>query len=70
MNKRLLAVAVVPLLALGMLAAVLVHSTTVSAQQRVSLNAMSQNSSDWVMPAGDYANLRHSDLSQITTDNV
>jgi PQQ-dependent dehydrogenase (methanol/ethanol family) len=31
---------------------------------------MSQNPKDWVMPAGDYANTRHSMLKQITPDNV
>jgi PQQ-dependent dehydrogenase (methanol/ethanol family) len=31
---------------------------------------MSQNPKDWVMPAGDYANQRHSALKQITTENV
>jgi PQQ-dependent dehydrogenase (methanol/ethanol family) len=31
---------------------------------------MSQNPKDWVMPAGDYANTRHSGLKQITTENV
>jgi PQQ-dependent dehydrogenase (methanol/ethanol family) len=31
---------------------------------------MSQNPKDWVMPAGDYANHRHSALKQITADNV
>jgi PQQ-dependent dehydrogenase (methanol/ethanol family) len=31
---------------------------------------MSQNPKDWVMPAGDYANQRHSALKQITADNV
>jgi PQQ-dependent dehydrogenase (methanol/ethanol family) len=31
---------------------------------------MSQNPKDWVMPAGDYANQRHSGLKQINADNV
>jgi glucose dehydrogenase len=31
---------------------------------------MSQSPKDWVMPAGDYANQRHSALKQITADNV
>jgi len=31
---------------------------------------MSQNPKDWVMPTGDYANQRYSQLKQITADNV
>ena len=31
---------------------------------------MSQSPKDWVMPAGDYANQRHSGLKQINADNV
>ena len=31
---------------------------------------MSQNPKDWVMPTGDYANQRHSQLKQITAANV
>ena len=31
---------------------------------------MSQNPKDWVMPTGDYANQRYSELKQITADNV
>ena len=31
---------------------------------------MSQNPKDWVMPAGNYANQRYSQLKQITADNV
>jgi PQQ-dependent dehydrogenase (methanol/ethanol family) len=31
---------------------------------------MSQNPKDWVLPTGDYANQRHSQLKQITADNV
>jgi PQQ-dependent dehydrogenase (methanol/ethanol family) len=34
------------------------------------LGKMSQNSNDWVMPAGDYANTRYSKLKQINTGNV
>jgi PQQ-dependent dehydrogenase (methanol/ethanol family) len=34
------------------------------------LGKMSQNSNDWVMPAGDYANTRYSKLNQINTGNV
>ncbi|SON55583.1 Methanol dehydrogenase [cytochrome c] subunit 1 precursor [Hartmannibacter diazotrophicus] len=31
---------------------------------------MSQNAADWVMPTGNYANTRYSELSQINKDNV
>jgi alcohol dehydrogenase (cytochrome c) len=34
------------------------------------LQKMSMDSSDWVMPTGDYANHRYSALKQITTSNV
>lgn len=40
------------------------------AQQQVSLAEMSANHNQWVMPSQDYANLRHSDLDEITTENV
>ena len=31
---------------------------------------MQKNANNWVMPAGDYANTRYSELTQITKDNV
>jgi lanthanide-dependent methanol dehydrogenase len=31
---------------------------------------MSQNPKEWVMPTGNYANQRYSQLKQITADNV
>jgi PQQ-dependent dehydrogenase (methanol/ethanol family) len=34
------------------------------------LQKMSQNPKDWVMPAGNYANTRYSELKQINTKNV
>ena len=34
------------------------------------LMKMSQNPKDWVMPTGDYANQRYSQLKQITPQNV
>jgi PQQ-dependent dehydrogenase (methanol/ethanol family) len=34
------------------------------------LNKMSQNPKDWVMPTGNYANHRYSQLKQITADNA
>ncbi|HUN29756.1 MAG TPA: PQQ-dependent dehydrogenase, methanol/ethanol family [Alphaproteobacteria bacterium] len=70
MNTRLLAAALAPLLAIGLLAGVFLHGQKAGAQQQVSLNEMSQNPDQWVMPAGDFANLRHSDLTQIGADNV
>ncbi|MGC2242199.1 MAG: hypothetical protein WBA06_01105, partial [Candidatus Aquilonibacter sp.] len=70
MKTRLFAVALVPLLAIALLSGYLLHGQKAGAQQQVSLNDMSQNPNQWVMPAGDFANLRHSDLTQITTDNV
>jgi len=35
-----------------------------------NLHKMSQNPKDWVMPAGNYANTRYSELKQINTKNV
>ena len=43
---------------------------TVSAQQRVALADMAQDSGQWVMPGQNYANLRHSALDEITAANV
>ncbi|MAL50582.1 MAG: PQQ-dependent dehydrogenase, methanol/ethanol family, partial [Methylophaga sp.] len=31
---------------------------------------MQKNANNWVMPAGNYANQRYSELTQITKDNV
>ncbi|HCD04532.1 MAG TPA: PQQ-dependent dehydrogenase, methanol/ethanol family, partial [Methylophaga sp.] len=31
---------------------------------------MQKNANNWVMPAGNYANTRYSELTQITKDNV
>ncbi|HEX5508221.1 MAG TPA: lanthanide-dependent methanol dehydrogenase XoxF5 [Pseudolabrys sp.] len=41
-----------------------------SANANEQLQKMSQNPKDWVMPAGNYANTRYSELKQITTANV
>jgi len=41
-----------------------------SASGNEQLQKMSQNPKDWVMPAGNYANTRYSELKQITRDNV
>jgi PQQ-dependent dehydrogenase (methanol/ethanol family) len=49
-------------------AAALVAAGPLYAQSDVA--RMAQNASDWVMPAGDYANTRYSKLKQINTGNV
>lgn len=40
------------------------------AAQAQSLEDMSQNANEWVMPAGNYANWRYSKLDQINVDNA
>ena len=49
--------------------AVAVFATGV-AHANDELIRMSQNPKDWVMPTGDYANQRYSQLKQITAENV
>ena len=49
-------------------AAAALAATSASASDQ--LQKMSQNPKDWVMPAGNYANTRYSELKQITADNV
>ena len=44
--------------------------TASSASGNEQLQKMSQNPKDWVMPTGNYANTRYSELKQITADNV
>ena len=51
------------LAAVGVFAAGAVHAND-------ELIKMSQNPKDWVMPTGDYANHRYSQLKQITAQNV
>src|SRR5499433_2312263 len=41
-----------------------------AAQANDDLIKMSQNPKDWVMPTGNYANQRYSQLKQITAQNV
>ena len=41
-----------------------------SASGNEQLQKMSQNPKEWVMPTGNYANTRYSELKQITADNV
>jgi PQQ-dependent dehydrogenase (methanol/ethanol family) len=43
---------------------------TGAANANEELMRMSQNPNDWVMPTGNYANQRYSQLKQITADNV
>ena len=43
---------------------------TVSAQQRIALADMAQDSGQWVMPSQNYAATRHSALDEIKTSNV
>jgi PQQ-dependent dehydrogenase (methanol/ethanol family) len=68
MRIRLLGLALV-VAVLAVATGLLIHQQA-GAQQQVSLLAMSQQSGQWVMPSGDYANLRHSGLNEITPDNV
>lgn len=69
MNIRFFSILCAVILAVAATALLVTHRQA-GAQQQVSLADMTQNSSDWVMPSQDYANLRHSDLDQITADNV
>jgi PQQ-dependent dehydrogenase (methanol/ethanol family) len=70
MNKRLFAAAVAAVAAVGIVGGSLAWQGRAGAQQQVSLNDMSQDSSQWVMPTQNFANLRHSGLKEITTDNA
>jgi len=70
MNKRLFATVAALVAAAGIVGGSLAWQGRVSAQQQVSLNDMSQDSSQWVMPTQNFANHRHSGLKEITTDNA
>src|SRR5947209_6069305 len=48
-------------------AAILAAASTYANEELIKL---SKDAKQWVMPAGDYANTRHSALKQITADNV
>src|SRR5262249_6901631 len=50
--------------------AVAVFATGAAAHANDDLIKMSQNPKDWVMPTGNYANQRYSQLKQITAQNV
>lgn len=69
MNIRLFFFSLVLVLAAVTTGVLIVHQQA-GAQQPMTLAAMSMDPNQWVMPAGDYANIRHSDLDQITPDNV
>ena len=56
------------LLAGCLIAAAALGMTAASASD--NLQKMSQNPKDWVMPAGNYANQRYSELKQINAKNV
>lgn len=68
MRIRLL-LSLLVLAAVAVTAGLLGHKQA-SAEQPMTLAAMSQDASQWVMPGGDYGNLRHSELDQITPENV
>ncbi|MHB8146071.1 MAG: methanol/ethanol family PQQ-dependent dehydrogenase [Vulcanimicrobiaceae bacterium] len=70
MTKRYFGVAIAAVVIIVAVATAALWQGRASAQQRVSLNDMSQNDGQWVMPSQNYANLRHSTLAQITTDNA
>jgi len=57
------------LLLTGCLAALTAFAAT-AASANSQLEKMSQNPNQWVMPAGNYANTRYSELKQINTKNV
>ncbi len=44
--------------------------TVAGAAQADELLTMQKNANNWVMPAGNYANQRYSELTQINKDNV
>ena len=50
--------------------AVLTAFAVTAASANDQLEKMSQNPKEWVMPAGNYANTRYSELKQINTKNV
>ena len=50
--------------------AILLALPGLSAQAEISLEMRSKDARQWVMPAGDYANRRYSELNQINARNV
>ena len=66
MKRLYIGIAAVGALALGVVG-VLRPGT---AQEKISLASMSQDSAQWVMPSLNYANTRNSTLNEITTENA
>ena len=64
--------AAVAALAVGMpsLASAQQQQAQGSSEAQTALTAMAGNAANWVMPNGDYANTRYSELAQINKDNV
>ena len=52
------------------IAAVAIVSPHIAGQGGGSLDTMSQDANQWVMPLGNYSATRHSKLNQITAQNV
>ena len=66
MKRLYIGIAAVGALAIGVVG-VLRPGT---AQEKISLASMSQDSAQWVMPSLNYANTRNSTLNEITTENA
>ena len=64
--------AAVAALAVGMpsLASAQQQQAQGSSEAQTALTAMAGNAANWVMPNGNYANTRYSELAQINKDNV
>ncbi len=58
------------LLSAGVLAFAVASAAPTVATANDELLSMQGNAKDWVMPTGNYANWRYSELNQITKDNV
>jgi PQQ-dependent dehydrogenase (methanol/ethanol family) len=58
------------LLSAGVLAFAVAAATPTIVTANDELLSMQGNAKDWVMPTGNYANWRYSELNQITKDNV
>ena len=64
--------AAVAALAVGMpsLASAQQQQAQGSSEAQTALTAMAGNAANWVMPNGNYANTRYSELNQINKENV
>src|SRR3546814_780896 len=58
------------LLSAGVLAFAVASAAPTVATANDELLSMQDNAKEWVMPTGNYANWRYSELNQITKDNV